>query len=269
MNISRRIRASQNVDFSSPLLPKPLERALEDIERIFGGAFGIYTTKMDSFFKELASSGVLTHMAECALVNVRSRGAETAFLDLFNGQFLAEEIIIDNHPITGFQLYKKILAIFQISFWEDANLSNYALIHAVARDLRSDFETRDTVVATAFRPRSNRRIQGKTNQRAPWLTARSRALRMVPDLATSLQTAFTSIWVPGPERRSRTVPLSKIFVESALIEGIGNGSPLSSHGNAQLTQASSISFEWFNSSIRRAIVLGDPGGGKSTFGKEM
>lgn len=268
----RRLELMRHVLRNESLIPKPLHLAIRDIETVFGSV-GLYTTQLDGFFKELGSSGVFSHMAEGILLNTNSRAAEIAFCELYSLHFGDELLSFSGQKLNGMDLYRRIEDMMRIDLWREdlkklsipktRQLQTYIDLELV-KSSRQEFNGKEAIVLKSFRPAAE---TDQIEDNEDWHLARQTVVRVLPELLRGLTTAYSSIWVPEPDRRSRTVPLTNIFVESSVMQDLTANALNGGYDKSHVGQ--SLSFQEFADSLSRSVLLGDPGGGKSTIGQEL
>src|SRR5689334_1905095 len=98
-----------------------LETALKDFQTVLGSAYGELTQEVAQFFAELERSGLITAIAEAAIVDEPSTQTREAFARLHQGMMSGGQ---------PYQLYDRMFLAFSVSF------------RYLAKDKALDFLTR-------------------------------------------------------------------------------------------------------------------------------
>ncbi len=264
----QKISRLQKVDLSSKgaLVKNPLVlQALEDFQIVIGTYQGNYTVTLDAFLKDLSQSGVLDSMVENALIGRVSNETEKLFT-LLHQSFFDDA----NDPAP---LYKQIMSAFGTTLRE---LSKDTVLFSLAQASQRDLATRLERVDQALAGISSG-LRSKAGPTAAELATST--LR----IAKGLQQSYKAVRVET-NRGPREVEINRIYVPPKLMfrEGGANGRRLealmravrrtgtgSSQGTARhgyfADQGTSLlNYSELADSFRRIVILGDPGGGKST-----
>jgi NACHT domain len=269
-------------DPAHPPLDEVVEVSLRDMERVFGSYAGILTQPLKDFIVALHNSTLPARMIEMALLNIeyphlkqKSPGALAAFGGLFTMHFPsgAFEVPIASrmYDLELNPKYKKdtynVNELFELMSEMMA-----ASIRASRKmsGVRSFIESRlyRTIAAAAddrllnyFAPH----IPGNSNLRVPakWLSdGPPEPWELLKRIAANSLHLYSKLWVEGPEDRGqRDVSSDQIFTPTPL-------APLLDTPD-RLGRRTGDSFLYKELRLRyhRAVILGDPGVGKSTLSR--
>jgi hypothetical protein len=233
-----------------------IKQSLIDYEVIVGSVYGQLTETLDKFLRQLESSGIIVNMAEEAVVGKRTNATRQAFYNLHT------EIFAD-HSGDAERLYNQIASSFAASLeLLVADPAIALLIKTISADLTKRLERIEEGTSSLLvaKPIGNQQEIFSTFQKA------NRALA----------TRYKDVRVET-NRGARPVAIERIYIPSKLrvkkepeqLREILSLDP-ATRKNRDLILAQSdhsvgrVTYTEFRSGFRRAIVLGDPGGGKST-----
>ncbi len=266
--IFQKIARLEKVDLSSKgvISKNPLVvEAIRDFETVIGTYQGRFTVTLDAFFKELSQTGILDSMVENALITRVSEPTEQLFRQLYSKFFESDA---DVHA-----LYQSMIAAFETTLRE---LSKDHVLFALAQASQKDLGARLDRVDQALVGLING-INSGLNLTKEELHAST--LR----IARGLQLSYKTVRVET-NRGPREVEINRIYVPPKLSyrDGGVNGRRLETLLRAARRASTSstdhqIRASYFHSghlgtlnygeltdTFRRVVVLGDPGGGKST-----
>lgn len=253
----------ERVDMASrgALTKNPLVvAALNDFEIVVGSYQGIFTTTLDAFLKELSQTGILNSMVENALISRASPQTEVLFKSLHIKHFGDE--------IDSAELYSKMMNAFSTTLKElSKDTVLFSLIQASSKDLAARLDRIDSALnATAPAALLGTQSAEKSNEHAS-------------KIAKGLQQSYRSIRIET-NRGPREVEINRIYVPPKLSFRRTKNSPRSldklyrsMRVHARETSvprvaihvdSTTLNYTELTESFRRVVILGDPGGGKST-----
>jgi hypothetical protein len=237
-----------------------LQAAMVDFEVITGSRYGKLTERLDRFLRELESSGVVVALAEEAVAERGETLSWRPFLELHNVVFGAAE---DDAR----ELYDSLRASFKASLellYGDPALA--VLLKAATGEIIR---------------RLDRIEEGTRSNATP---ARPQSLSEVPDtlqrVSKALSSKFRDVRVET-NKGAKLLPIDKIYIPTRLRARAGtqlvkeiiaaDGGSKKARDRFLEVQVSNggISYNEFRVSFRRAVILGDPGGGKSTISQYL
>lgn len=255
-----------------------VRQCLTDLETVLGTYQGKLTTTLDAFLKEVQRTGIIEVMIENALIGRTSEQTLSAFLEVYHRFF-------DTDLNEAANIYRKISSAFR------ASLSHLArdpvLLHAITiqqRDLAARLDNIDSALAEFSRESQCSQFPDDADLTATFVK-----------IARALQNTYKTVRIETI-RSPRDVDINQIYIAPKLrtrmtsrfqrkaasfARGLEDSQlatlRLSSHPNRRLAEASIIrspnfvefSYSEIQKSFRRIVVLGDPGGGKSTFCQKM
>jgi GTPase SAR1 family protein len=242
--------------------------AVADFETVIGGYHGQLNTALDSFIRELSRSGIIEAMVENALVDRKSDDTKTIFLSMYH------RFIVD--PAGGEDLYDKMFAAFKVTLKEltkDSVL--YDLIQSSHKDLiarldRTDIALKAIAIDTSQRPESDLDLSSGLAKMARALQLSYKTVRVETNRGAR-DVEINRIYIP-PKLRLRSSQANKRRI-SNLLRADRNGRSSGRRGAGgyyfSADAMSDLDYQGFTSSFRRAVVLGDPGGGKSTLCQKL
>lgn len=249
--------------------PESLKSAFQDIERVLGRA-GVLTERLATFLALLRDTQIPVSMATSAFLRIDSPGARIAFERLFRMQFPSGEFSGDEKVYDANGLYQALQAMIGASVHHQGGgrVERFLLDHLARRSLsqrgspeRVLFEKNEDSIWSTFEPVISTTSTGLLRKQADWLShAPGDAVTLLSEIATRLKSEFTHIWVEGPEDRGhRGVSAGEIFVDVRVRPRIdGHSNDLGEESG------DAIHYNSIPSLFHRAVILGDPGGGKST-----
>jgi predicted NACHT family NTPase len=235
-----------------------IKKALMDYEVIVGSTYGTLTETLDKFLRELESSGVIVCMAEEAVVKRRTESTRAAFLNLHTEVF-------GDLSGNAQALYEQIAVSFETSLeLLIADPAIALLIKSLVQELskRLDRIEECTSVLLLAKPSSDSQkdIVSTFHKVNRALATRYKDIRVETNRGAR-QVAIDRIYIPS-KLRVMKIPQALEEIISLETGGKRNRDRLAyKHPDEQMNR---ITFGEFRSGFRRAIVLGDPGGGKST-----
>jgi hypothetical protein len=249
--------------------PESLTNAFRDIENVLGHA-GVLTERLATFLALLRDTQIPVSMATSAFLKIDSPGARIAFDRLFRMQFPSGEFSEEGRVYDADRLYQALQAMIGASVHSQGKgrAERFLLEHLARLSLserssseRTLFEKSEDAIWSTFEPVISTTSTGLLRKQADWLNhVPTDAAKLLSEIATRLRSDFTHIWVEGPEDRGhRGVPAEEIFVDVRVQPRIdGNSDDLGEETGGE------IHYTNIPSLFHRAVILGDPGGGKST-----
>jgi hypothetical protein len=228
-----------------------VEKAMSDLQIVFGSYHGILDVSLARFLSELKRSGLITIMAEEAILQQSTSATLERFLELYKQ-------IMDGDIAKGSDLYKAITLGLVSSI--TAMLGNDAqalIIQTFGRNLLARLER---IEAARLRPAA---LSGLGPDELNSLLLR---------LGRALQNAYRPIRIEtnkGPKQ----VGITDIYTPARLtlrgqeetdLKTLLSGTALHHRRGNVDKEIDEFAFGEFRDTFSRAVVLGDPGGGKST-----
>ncbi|MET3725087.1 NACHT domain-containing protein [Sphingomonas trueperi] len=241
---------------SDPLV----QAALADYVTVLGSYQGKYTSSADMFLRSLESGGIIEAMVENALIGRTSDEIEASFLTLHATYFPAEN---------GNELYRSMMAAFTASLRETAN---DPVLFTLARQMQAEIRNRLDAVDQSLKSISKSNLpdsisaddlNDKFHKICKGLVQSYRNIRIETNRGPK-NVEINKIYVPA-KLALRETDFSKRQLERISKLAVNPSSAhkrrVSAHNPDELKI---FSYGEFPDIFRRAVVLGDPGGGKST-----
>lgn len=261
----RRLRRIDAAFKSKKLLHGPLRKAVSDFEIVIGSYHGELTENLFDFLREFESSGLIVTITEEILLGYESEQSALAFQALYQQYFKGADS-------DGRELYNKIRSSFEITFME---LKNDDVMVPALRALHSTITARLDSIAESYRANSQQleRINFNAVDDKDLLARISRGIK----------SKFYSLKIETT-KGVRSVEISRLYVPARLLPRdhvIHTGRPNFSYRMKASYESTEdhastlalfplsydekgIQYKDFKTSFRKAVILGDPGGGKST-----
>ena len=266
----RRLKAVQ-VALESHGRPKKeiLEAASNDVQQVLGNRKGQLNEALASLLTALRTSGLLSQLAEAAIILNWSEsecelslaeiaGLSTAFSALFSAYIKSDVYEFEGAHFTSDQLMIGILRMLE------ASLSMHDSVVAVK--IIEDVRYKELLTRLRRIDKQVGQLVADNTKQA--LLQATPIVHLVPDesireFAVKQQSALNRLWVHGPDGRARRVPIEDLFVPLAVLQFDRD------HQKRPLRTTTPVQFDNFLRLFSRAVILGDPGGGKSTFGQRL
>lgn len=246
-------------------------QAVQDFEIVLGTYRGEYDTYVDEFLADIAQSGLICAIAENALIGRTSDELKA----LFEARFAC---LIPGHPISPSTLYEQLSTSFAITIRE---LTKDPLLTDIVRTSHTHIAQRlDEIDAT---------IQNFTD---PHNQSRRIDHSDKIKICRSLANSYKNVRIETVTSGAKEVSIDKIYIVPRLIHRtfgseslddairvierqLGSGSN-PHQGRLIFDEAidspdafKSRTYIEFRNTFRRSVVLGDPGGGKSTLCQKL
>lgn len=253
----RLARVSKAFDLKKAPLPPPIATALADIETVVGSRKGILTESLQGFLLALRDTELPIRLAEAGFLAQPSPGTFAAFRTLFELHFGGNRLDVGRRFYTAKELYEAIVAMLATSIREQGMTAEVYYESGFAlRRAQDMYSKRDALLWDVFEPK----LQNKGDARtlAAWITAApADARNILREFAEKIRPEYASIWVEGPaDRGQRDVPAEQIFVACQL--------QLMNANATDVEDSTAIELDDIWRLFHRAVIVGDPGGGKST-----
>lgn len=242
-----------------------VKQAIDDYVRVLGSYQGKYTTIADAFLKELEASGIIELMVENALIDRASEPVKNAFLSLHSHIFGTDE--------DGVALYDSMMAAFTASMRASAN---DPVMFSLARSMQNEIRERLDSVDHCLKG-----IELSKNKESQ--LSEKQLGDLLQRIAKGLQQSYKNIRIET-NRGPKNVEINRIYVPAKLSfrESKANEKRISDLARTArraspsvlrdrnltytdyLSEMKTTTYSEFADMFRRAVVLGDPGGGKST-----
>jgi hypothetical protein len=233
-----------------------IRQAITDYEVIVGSTYGTLTESLDKFLRQLESSGIIVTMAEEAVVHKRAKITRQAFCCLH-----AE--VFGSAAGDAQRLYEQIATSFEASLeLMVADPAIALLINSVARDITVRLEKLEECTTELGRRlrlgEDQQEIYSTLQKINRGLATRFKDIRVETNRGAR-QVTIDRIYIPSKLNAKQETPTLKEIL--ALELSSRKGRDRESHLEQETTR---VTYNEFRSGFRRAVVLGDPGGGKST-----
>ena len=242
--------------------------ATDDFETLIGNRYGQYNEKMADFLQELERGGLITAMVEDALLNRSSKEIKKAFLLLHSRAFAPDEGNAE-------ELFERLTISFSTTFRE---VSKDKIVSDTLKLMFRELSNKCDQIDHALQAINN----GLTvHQQTPLPELQGRLLR----IARGLQAATKQVRVET-NKGPRSVDISKIYIPPKLrhrdtkrnAETLAKVASVVRPRGRVVAKPDSPEPEWridpsvlqtisygdLKLSFSRVVILGDPGGGKST-----
>ena len=235
-----------------------VKQSLQDYEVIIGSFYGQLTESLDKFLQQLESSGIVVSMAEEAVAKKQTQATYASFCNLHREVF-------GEHPGDAKKLYDQMRVSFEASL---ELLVKDPAVALLVKSISSDLIVRlERIEQQTSSPRTSKPICEDLNEFLSIFQKINRAMALrfrdirVETNRGARQVSIDRIYIPSKLRVKKETKLltEMIALDSGLrriIERV-QFEPSDQH-------IARVSYNEFRSGFRRAIVLGDPGGGKST-----
>jgi hypothetical protein len=247
-----------------------VQTALADFELVIGSRYGELTEELDRFLRELERTGLVTALAEEAALHKPTPGTKNAFLHL-------HDAVIGAGHGDGIVLYQRFTSAFAASLrvlTKDAALA--FLIKSTGRDLEARIqnvgEKLDILLRSLTSKTSYDALAATMQRIAKALTSQFRDARVETNRGAKL-IDISRIYIPS-KMRCRKNPVSQEMARELIVQPPQLGSRrhrlrMRSKGKYEFILGSAespenISYVDFKNGFRKVVILGDPGGGKST-----
>ena len=242
--------------------------AISDFETVLGSRYNQLTSQVSTFFSDLERSGVITAMVETALLG-DNRDRVFPIFDRMHG------VAFDSNGDSKL-LYDKLMSSFTITLQElSKDRVLFELVKAIGNDLRNRLDQiEDAVKTISLDP-------------ADWPSKTIDSL--IPHftkIAKALQQSYKTIRIET-NKGPRDVDISKIYIPSKLsyrpnsatfshitalskyvasekLLQLSDRSGILASGEHVQAALSTLQYTELRLNFNRVVILGDPGGGKST-----
>lgn len=242
--------------------------AINDFQVLIGNRYGEYNERLSAFIDELDRSGLITALVEDAMLDRWSQNVRDSFFALHARAFSTEQ----GDPA---DLYTKLMTSFTTTFKELAKDKVTAdILKLIHRDLIARCDQIDQALQVLNRSRP-----------AGGLTSLEELRPSLIKIARGLQNMTKQIRVET-NKGARSVDISKIYIPPKLshrdtkkstetltkaasavrgrIRHQGRAEPTEPDWRIDPKVLQTISYSDLKLSFARIVILGDPGGGKST-----
>lgn len=260
-------RIEQTLRTSSVRNPN-VKAAVDDFEVVIGSRYGELNVQLANFLEELERGGLITAMVEDALLDRRSPEVLGSFVGLHSRAFSKDQGDADD-------LYKKLMVSFTTTFRElskDKIASD--ILKLVHRDISVRCDQIDQALELINKSRAGQR-----------LTSLAELQPALLKIARGLQSVTKQIRVET-NKGPRSVDISKIYIPPKLkhrdtkknSEVLAKATSAIRPKSKPAARSEPNEFDWrvdprvlqtisygdLRFSFSRVVILGDPGGGKST-----
>lgn len=262
-------------DGSEGLYPRPISTAARDLEEVLGQE-GLLTENVKSFLDALLNTGLIVRMCEAAILSSafgmvdrevgygERPGLRMAFQHLFERYVPSGRIGYGQCHMDGAALYRAFNRAIVASIQGQDGPAAQIFIEDIKR---KEFLTRLNAIEQRLKQlfdpeEKKRRTPLEAPDELPIDVIREGASKIV----TATMAKVESVNVYGPEMRIRPqIALDDVFISCDLrsLDFLYGGA------SSIPSVTSSIKFKEFVDTFNKAVVLGDPGGGKSTLANKI
>jgi hypothetical protein len=234
-----------------------LLRASNDIATVVGRN-GELTERMAAFLSEFASSGLIDQLAIAAITEVATPGSLAGFTLLYDAHFPQSKRGAVPPPA---RLYETLKLMIRASLVNEGNVDLFITKETFKR-LRDIAVALEQVSRQRFPSDEKSKGGTKTPELMPWHRPNPAQIKaFFKDLGKALAPRFEKIRIEGPAQKTIDIDANKIYVASELLPGRPDGHRPFSDEDGKWP---AIEVAQFLSELDRAVILGDPGGGKTT-----
>jgi hypothetical protein len=242
--------------------------AIDDFETLIGTRYGEFDEQLAKFLEELERSGLITAMVEDALLDRKSEEIKASFMTLHLRAF-------PNKQEDATKLYERLMVSFTTTFRE---LSKDKVASDILRLVHRELSVRCTQIDQALELLNKNRPNQKLSSLAELQPVLLRIARGLQSITKQVRVETNK----GP----RSVDISKIYIPpklkhrdtkknaEALAKATSAIRPKGRHMKADGPDLlewrvdpkilQTITYSDLKLSFSRVVILGDPGGGKST-----
>ena len=234
---------------------RAVQAAMTDYEVLVGSTYGQLTVSLDRFHRQLESSGIIIGMAEEAAVKKRTELTKQAFLALHRDVFQSNEG-------DGLALYNQMATAFEASLELLIADPAIALVFkSIAADLTQKLdriEERTSAISLTLQPTGRNQDLSVSLQKVnKALAGQFKDIRVETNRGAK-QVTIDRIFIPSKLRCRKEPEILKEILALDISTRRRDRFPGDSRNGTI------IGYNEFRGSFRRAVILGDPGGGKST-----
>lgn len=252
-----------------------IKTAMDDYETMVGNVYGTFTTKLDAFHRDMERGGLINIMVESAL-----SGRELpATIELFRKEHSRHFTETEGDADSLYRQMRRSFAQTMRELTKDRVL--FDCVKAISKDIVSRLDQMEGALRSSLVPDAVI-IDAETLNRAILKIAKSQVQRFKEIRVETVRNGARSveigkIYIPGKLRVRPTDRNDKrlaIFMdamknnsETSLLALMKNRSAVEGHESNEVL--ATITYSDFRTSFQRTVVLGDPGGGKSTICQKL
>jgi hypothetical protein len=265
---------------------KTVTKAISDLEVLLS-ANAILTEPVARLLDELKDTGLLELIARDAFYEIHDEGVRVYFEAMFARY--TREIETNKRQDACHQLYGTIRFLLRESLRAQINsdllfifdtviktasndqiTSSEQKCRAVIAEIRPDVARRVTLsglAILAYKAGNSEKVSGLNQQQFPsWLYLTPDQLeQQVKVISEGLAVAYESVRLDGPAQRAHNCDIDKLYVPARLTEA-----DFSIKSNAIQERSGSEALYWQKiPASSQCVILGDPGGGKSTLAQRL
>ena len=240
-----------------------IQKAISDFETVIGSRYGKLTEKLGRFLEELERTGLINLLVENAIFQRQSADLENIFMELH------EKIVGKNEGDAG-ELYKQLNISFSITMKElSKDKIIFDIIQLHNREMSHRLEQIDEAISNITKK------VGLSKSKLSY----DELSELLLKIAKALQGAYRYVRVET-NRGARSVDITRIYIPSNLryrntkknVERLGSikhmfkgrGSDFTPSFEGERDEVGLVTYTDLRLQFNRAVILGDPGGGKST-----
>lgn len=245
-----------------------IKQAMDDFETVIGHRYGQYNDKLAHFLQELERGGLITAMVEDALLDRRSEELKKSFGLLHARAFALGEGDAED-------LFQKLMVSFVTTFREVSKDKVVAdTLKLIYREITNKCEQIDQALQlinkehNTEKPTSLGDLQVRLLKIARGLQSATKQVRVETNKGPR-SVDISKVYIPPKLRHRETKRNAEILVKtSAVIRPRGRGTARydgpETEWRIDPNVLQSITYGDLKLSFSRVVILGDPGGGKST-----
>ena len=241
-----------------------IRTAIQDFETVLGSYRGEFTKQIDRFLQELEKSGILEAVAQQALIRKRSDQLPARFSSLYQS-------LVHGHPKNSDELYEQICLSFETTLRE---LTKDPVLADVLIEATEAIERRLATIEACIVPSfvnhesSDEAYSEQLSKLARGLQQTYKEIRIETIKSGAKMVGIDQIYIP-PQLRTRNITSDNLrrTVRSIIRyeKAPTNREPIRFQNRQEITSViATMAFREFQTTFNRAVILGDPGGGKST-----
>ncbi len=271
-----------------------IDGVLSDFEIVLGSRIGTLDQRLAGFFIDIKNNGLFRELVISALTQADNPALSLALCQALKEHFPKDHISIDQQIVSSSSFIKRLheMAIrsLRARLGNDVDFVAASIeIKTASRRFFSNINSKLKYIKDmaeyerALRARENPDSQTERSKQdgevqvlqppicPTWLSLSFQEIESgVEAISTATKINFSSVWIVGPNDKSHPVSLNGMMVPpklKAISRAALNASSVISRTDIDSLQEE-LNFEFIKNK-RYVVVLGDPGGGKSTLGQKL
>lgn len=287
-DIYRRYKLERSFELGEPSTHSPaLVKAIRDLE-VFLGKRGQINEAISHFLSELKDTGLLHLIARDAFYDLEDAGVRLQFEAMLErhtqvltpreqadaSRELFNTITFVLRESLRHQTQKDILFVFDSVRGKYAE-DDLGKVRSIVSEVRPDIAKSVSLAARSligFSPDSPKKAIERV-QLPSWVYLSPELVaQRLQQITTSLIHAYEYVRIDGPAQRSVDCEIDKLYVPAVLQRNdfsVRRGLTASTQGPVGYREYAVQSYSVALSNIQQCVILGDPGGGKSTLAQRL